>query len=827
MTNVLLSTVGRILNPRSNLSRLRRPDQESLPARRGRLRVRDVLLNIPLMMGLVIVLGLFLVVLFGPLWAPENPYLAGQRTISYNEAGELVAPPFSPSAEFSLGTDQWGRDILSLLLYGTRNTLVACTFITMARLLLGLILGGAAGWNEGTLVDRVIMGAVGVTTALPILITSMILIYALDIRRGVPVFIVALSLVGWGEMAQYIRSEFMVIRQQPFIEGAYVMGLRGFEIAVRHVLPNVLPQLVVITLLEMGAVLMLLGELGFMGVYIGGGVRDESLTRAVIIPDIPEWGAMMAGSWRWARATPWMIFYPALAFFLAVVGFNSLGEGLRRLVEQGGFSTAVLLRKRMLLVVAAITVATMYIINNVGPAPSYARLAGEFDGQQAYEYVQALAAMDGRGNGQPGSPAAAEYIAERFHEYGLQPGGRGQSYYHNVVTRLVQPVTQPVLALLDADGQPAREFRHQLDFGFAIEGHGGSGQVQAPISFVGFRPGHPPGDWQAYKGLDLRGRIVLLLADNAPADFPTEALIRGAQGVIWVVGDGRHEVRSQIQLADPRQDYLRKPTMPIYRVRPAVAETLLEREGLSLAALRNTLTDWPAPDRVWLVQDLGTRVGMSLKLAEPQDTKLQNVLGFIPGKDLALDGQLVIVAAHYDGLGREPDGTVYPAANDDASGVATMLEIVRLWHERDMKPRRTVLFAAWAGGDLEYSGAEEYVTNYSGGLSVLQTVAVFQLDNLGAGGDTLLITPESGDLSNLLAWSADQIGLPVRQENAGVYHDYQQVILRRRPAILVSWADSEVDPHRDTLARISIEKLEEAGNAIILALIHASRQPHF
>ena len=131
------------------------------------------------MIGSVVLLGLFIVVLFGPLFAPENPYLAGNRVIEYKD-GQLMVPPFPPSDELPLGTDQWGRDILSILLYGTRNTLVACTFITMARLILGLILGAMAGWNSGGVVDRTIMGAVETTTALPMLLIGMIVIFALD-----------------------------------------------------------------------------------------------------------------------------------------------------------------------------------------------------------------------------------------------------------------------------------------------------------------------------------------------------------------------------------------------------------------------------------------------------------------------------------------------------------------------------------------------------------------------------------------------------------------------------------------------------------------------
>lgn len=816
-----------LLHPRPRLSRL--PPGGGAggvprPVRRGRLRARDVLLNGPLVLGGLIVLGLFLVVLFGPIWAPDNPYLTGQRTLTY-ENGQIVAPPFPPSAEFPLGTDQWGRDTLSLLLYGTRNTLVACTFITMARLLLGLVLGGVAGWNEGSLADRTILGAIGLTTALPMLITSMILIFALDIRRGLPVFIVALSLVGWGELAQYIRSEFMLLRRRPFIEGARAVGLRGSAIAVRHVLPNVLPQLMVYTLLEMGAVLMLLGELGFVSVYIGGGLRTESVgEQQVSIPDIPEWGAMMADSRKWARAKPWMVFWPAAAFFVAVVGFNALGEGLRRLLERGGFGTGFLLSKRMLLVVVAITAATVYIVQNVGPAPSYARLAQEFSGQEAYQHAQALVGLQGRATGTAEAQQAAAYIASRFEAYGLQPAGGGLSYFQTVETRLVRPLAPPTLALVDASGATLRTFRHQLDFGFVIEGHGGSGQAEAPLAFVGFRPGVSRWSWEAFKGLDLRDRIVLLLSDNAPAEFPTEALIRGARGVLWVVGEGAAETRSQVQLADPEGDYLRRPTLPIFRIRPAVAEALLEGAGLTLATLQQKVEAPPAGG--WWVEDLGVRVRMHLSLSAPERVEVVNVLGSITGKDIALDEEVIVVAAHYDGLGQETDGLVYPAANDDASGVAVLLEMARLWHERGLDPRRTVLFAAWGGGLLDRTGAEAFFATPTGGFSYLDIVGVFQLDNLGAGGDELLVNARSARLRDVVERSAAQVGVPTRRDT-GTYHAYQDLVGRRTPSVLLSWADSWVSPEADGLGRLSADKLGAAGQVVNLAVVNASREPDF
>ena len=831
----LRSTLNRILNPSTDLSWMngRAPGEEPTPellpgeAPRRRARNRAMLYNAPLWIGGIIVLGLFLLVLFGPLFAPENPYLSGTRTITHDAEGNIIAPPFPPSEQFPLGTDKWGRDILSLLMYGTRNTLIACAFITMARMLLGLGLGIIAGWNEGGLSDRFVMGLIGLVTALPTLIAAMIIVYALDIRRGLPVFIIALSIIGWAEIAQYVRAEFMVIKQRPFIEGAYASGLRGSAIAIRHILPNVLPQLVVITLLEMGAVLMLFGELGFVQVFIGGGISTTNAAdQAVTIPDIPEWGAMMADSRTYARAKPWMILYPAAAFFVAVVGFNMLGEGLRRLSEQVEINTGLLLSKRMLAVIVVITLATIYIINNVGPAPSYAQLAHEFDSERAYQQVQTLADMEGRGNGQPGSEAAANYIAERFDEYGLSPAGRAGTYFHTVETRLVQPLSQPALTLLDATGEPAQDFRHRFDFGFVIDGHGGGGEVQAPLAFVSFEPGKRQWQWEDYQGLDLRDRIVLAFAENAPPDFTTEALIRGAQGVLWIVDEDPAAFRSQIQLASPDQDYLRKPTLPIFRIPASVAGALLEPNGLAVADLHAASNPWPEPDHPWRVQNLDAQIAMSLALSEPEDVELLNVMGRLAGKDIALDQELVGMMAHFDGLGQDPDGTMFPGANDNASGTAVMLEILRLWNERSFTPRRTMLFAVWAGANLDYSGAEAFYDNPSANLAFLQPVAYVQLANLGAGDEALLLSRENGRLAELLTESAGQVGLSIEVEDM-IYHPYQQPIADSPIGILVSRPHSATAIDQDTIERIDPEKLGSAGEVLNLTLINLSRDPNY
>ena len=840
-----------IINPRSKLAKIPRSTLEpendssgSAPAgARGRLRFRDVLTNLPLVIGLVIVLGLFLVVLLGPVWAPENPYIAGQHIVPHYdfEKDEFISPPLPPSAEFPWGTDRWGNDLLSLLMHGARNTLVACAFITMVRLLLGLILGAIAGWNEGQTSDQIIMGISGVIISVPMLISSMMLIFALDIRRGLPIFIIALSLVGWTEIAQYIRSEFLVLRKMPYIEGARATGLSGLQMAVRHVLPNILPQLLVIAFLEMGAVMMLLGELGFVGVYIGGGSEfavevDPFTVKLHTIVEVPEWGAMLAEGFRWLRSKPFVVFPPAMAFFVAVVGFNALGEGLRRLIEKASLNTAFLLRKRMILIIALLTFATIFIINNTGAAPWFAQVAGAFNDDAAYEHVVALAAMDGRGIQQPGGTEAAEYIAAKFEAYGLTPGGKRGSYFHPLEVQLVQPLTQPALALLADDGSTQQEFRHRLDFGFLIQGHGGSGEVQAPLTFVGFRRAAKDYNWESFKGLDLRGRIVLLLEGNAPPDFATEALIRGARGVLWIA-DGRDSVlHSQIQLADPQQAYLREPIIPIFRARPSVAEAMLQADGLTLPGL---LADDAGADQSgsgWFARDLNAAASMSLALSEPQTVEIPCVLGYKQGSDYNLASQVVILFANYDGLGTDPDGTVFPAANHNASGLGMLLEVARLWQEQNLDPRRSVLFVAWGGAQLENSGAESFLGagyNYRH-LSTLRTAnpleatMVIQPDKVGDGGDTLFIHPDSNKrLSKLLEETATGLDIPVTSDPANAPMPREALRLKGVDWLHFSWVNADIAPDQDSIEHIDAAKFQSLGEAVAFTLTRIVRETDY
>ena len=832
-----------IFNPRKKLqdSPAHQSDRETQTTAPGKPRFQDILLNIPLLLGGIIVLILFLGVLFGPLFAPTNPYITGQQNAPFYDLEKgWLSPPFDPSPNYPLGTDQWGNDILSLLLYGARNTLVACTFITMVRVILGLALGSLSGWNEGSFSDRTIMGIISTISSIPLLISSMILVYALDIRRGLPVFIVALSALGWTEIAQYIRSEFIVLRKKPFIEGAHAIGAKGFAIAIRHVLPNILPQLLVLSFFEMGSVLMLLGELSFLGVFIGGGshiaLGDEIMGSVVTLSEVPEWGAMLADGYRWLRAKPFIIASPAVAFFISVVGLNSFGEGLRRLIETFHVNTSFLLRKRMIFIIVALSYITVFIINNTGPVPWFNKVARSFDGQSAFGFTEALTAINGRGAGQLGSEKAATYIEDQFINYGLLPGWKHSSYIYPLSVELVRPLSQPELILLDDTGNHIQGFQHQLDFGYVIDGHGGSGEVELPVTFVGFVPGVEVPSWESYQGLDLRDQIILLIEGNAPDDFATEALIRGAQGVLWITEESYSSTHSQIQLADTEKLYLSKPNIPIFRIRSSTAQIILNQADQTLADLFSSTDSREQAGEGWYTKPLAIKVRMSLALGAPESVEIPCVLGFIQGSDLEIANQMVVLVTNYDSLGIEPNGISFTAANHNASGIGIMLETARLWQEENLGPRRSVLFIAWGGGGLDEPGITNFLLNEKSfrhlpaqsGSTRLSPEAIIQLGGAGAGGDTLFIHPDSSArLTTSIEEMASEINIPVISESSGDSPNFFDTRIAGADWAYFKWANSTIPLNEDRIELIEPGKLHNIGDILSRLLIQIVRQSYY
>jgi hypothetical protein len=256
----------------------------------------------------------------------------------------------------------------------------------------------------------------------------------------------------------------------------------------------------------------------------------------------------------------------------------------------------------------------------------------------------------------------------------------------------------------------------------------------------------------------------------------------------------------------------------VLRVSPATADALLAADGLGVSQLEESIQGWDS-EQAWQMQKLQAHVSMKVELSPVQKVTSDNVLAVLRGTDATLNKQLIIVSAHYDGMGHLPDGTLLQGANGGAVGVATMLEILRLWKASGFQPRRTMMFAAWTGGGWEHSGAHEYLSEQAQ-YSILETVAVINLDGLARGSDELWVQGDVG-LVDLLLRSAEASGVPAQEGNVARW-PYQSAF--RAPTATIGWADSPIPVREDTADLLDTGKLSQAGQAINLLLITASRE---
>jgi len=252
-------------------------------------------------LGLAIVALIVLLAVCGPWLAPYGPDTMAPR-LRYR----------SPSAEFLLGTDQYGRDILSRLLVGARATVFLAVLATGLGSLAGALIGTTSAFLGGR-VDEAIMRTVDAILAIPSLLFALLIVNLLGKSSFSAVAAIAVAFTPG--MARVTRSVALAVRQQDYINAAIARGERGGYIVLREMLPNVVAPVVVEMTIRVAFAVMLFATLSFLGL----GAQPPS----------SEWGLMVAEARRFMHLSPWMILWPSLAVALVAIGFNLLGDGLR------------------------------------------------------------------------------------------------------------------------------------------------------------------------------------------------------------------------------------------------------------------------------------------------------------------------------------------------------------------------------------------------------------------------------------------------------------------------------------------------------------------
>ena len=269
---------------------------------------RAALRSSPLgLVGLGLVGLVLLVAVFAPWLAPHPPDAA--------DITRRLQPPAwirGGNLEFVLGTDQQGRDVLSRLLFGSRvSLLVGLTTVALSGTV-GALLGLVAGYFGGGL-DALIMRVADVQLALPFILLAIAVMAVL--QPSLTNVILVLAVTGWVTYARLVRAETLGLRERDFVAAARAAGATSPAILWRHVLPNVMPTLIVWATLRVGAVIVLEATLTFLGL----GVEAT----------IPTWGRMLSDGRTYMQSQWWLTAFPGLAILLTVLGINLFGDWLR------------------------------------------------------------------------------------------------------------------------------------------------------------------------------------------------------------------------------------------------------------------------------------------------------------------------------------------------------------------------------------------------------------------------------------------------------------------------------------------------------------------
>lgn len=284
-----------------------RATTQTAPARRA---LRRLMRYPATLLGLTIVSIFILMTLFGSLL---SPYGYAQQNLD-----NRLQPP---SAEHWFGTDQFGRDIFSRILAGSRDVLAIAGSGSLLAVLTGLCAGLLAGYAGGWL-DELFMRGMDVLLSIPPLLLAMIILATIGPSRLNVVLVVGVLYIPM--VARVVRSVVLEVKTREFIEAARLRGESSAYIVFREILPNVLPPLAVEASMRFSYSIFLVASLGFLGL----GVQPPS----------PDWGMMVGEARTWFEQAPWVLLFPAGTIAFLVVGVAFLSDGLRRMLLPGGVS---------------------------------------------------------------------------------------------------------------------------------------------------------------------------------------------------------------------------------------------------------------------------------------------------------------------------------------------------------------------------------------------------------------------------------------------------------------------------------------------------------
>ncbi|MFM9844420.1 MAG: ABC transporter permease [Dongiaceae bacterium] len=262
--------------------------------------------DIAAVISLGIIAAVVVLALGAPLFAPHSP------TEQFADGLSEIGAPLPPDGKFWLGTDLLGRDLYSRLLFGGRNSLLIGLLANGAALLIGTLVGVVAGYIQGR-VGNAIMRVTDLMMAIPALLLAIAL--AIILERSVWIVALVIALVNWVQVARVIYTETVGLEARDFVRAARALGAGPARVLSRHILPQLLPTLLVYGTLGISTTVMLEAMLSFLGV----GVQ----------PPDPSWGGIIFESQSYLMNAPWLVIFPGMVILAVALAFNLVGDALR------------------------------------------------------------------------------------------------------------------------------------------------------------------------------------------------------------------------------------------------------------------------------------------------------------------------------------------------------------------------------------------------------------------------------------------------------------------------------------------------------------------
>ncbi|MCX7762033.1 MAG: M20/M25/M40 family metallo-hydrolase [Candidatus Kryptonium sp.] len=448
----------------------------------------------------------------------------------------------------------------------------------------------------------------------------------------------------------------------------------------------------------------------------------------------------------------------------------------------------------------------------------------KFDSMSAWNFNKILTSekFQGRKSGTPGGERASEWIAEKFKEFGLIPFGDKGTYFQNFKILATQDKASKLTLINGRKGKT----KYSLGDDFTILTNSGSGKVKSKVVFVGYGISAPEKGRDDYANVDVKGKIVLLLAggpEDEEGKFETEssrgykikkAFEKGASAVFYVQGD------RPIRGGAITEEYY-TPQLPAFWISRKIVDDIFYNTGISFDALRAEINFRERSFEIDKVFEIEAKV-------EKLDGWTKNVVGLLPGNDENLKNEYIIVGAHMDHNGVDAEGFIYPGADDNASGTCLVMELARSMIANGEKPKRSIIFVLFAAEEQGLLGSKYFASHLP--VPEENIVAMFNFDMVGRGNGNINIAgtenfPEIWDI--MKGFFPENKLKNLGKFRAGANSDHYPFQERGIPAFFFISAGQHPEYHRtdDTNDKIQPFVLGEVGNTAYQVILGLANYP--